>query len=458
MSNQLGMPDFLDFIVLAMTILVIAVFISQLNIKDFIYSLKNNDKEYFESTVRTVKIRFTWKTVARRVKLVCVDQSPLDFDKDQEKTKRKVVTPRIKLTPDTWGVKIMLKTVPGISITEVQKSAPYLADEWKSVRVSATQMTPGKIAIRAVRRDPLCSKVIMETPPELMPNFKEIPVGIDEFAETVGMRIKDVSGIGVYGVPGSGKSSFISNVITRLSPFPNVQFVVLDGKVDDPIAGDYGDMNSRLLHLSGDDLEEANRILTTLVQFRKERARNMRDMLGTKNIWNTGFSEEWPLMILIIDEAHTYFSKVVDGGNRELKARNAMVAANIMAVEDLVKKGRSVGILTILATQKGTSDAIPTQIRDVCAVSVCFAVRTIESAIAALGEEIRQWPDSSPVELQSEEYVGVGVMKVEGRRGFTRVRMPLVTDSLVAQVTTENAHLRIEPKSLAAEKVLMLKP
>ena len=50
----------------------------------------------------------------------------------------------------------------------------------------------------------------------------------------------------------------------------------------------------------------------------------------------------------------------------------------------LIKKGRSVLFLTILLTQKGTSDAIPTAIRDNAGLGFSFAVKTKDAAVAGL--------------------------------------------------------------------------
>lgn len=94
-------------------------------------------------------------------------------------------------------------------------------------------------------------------------------------------------------------------------------------------------------------------------------------------------------------------------------------------MEDLVKKGRSVGILVILISQKTTGDAIPTFIRDVCPIGLSFAQKTVEAAVAALGDDIRNWPDASPVTLQDPAYVGVAVMAMQGRPGYTRIRTPI---------------------------------
>ena len=74
----------------------------------------------------------------------------------------------------------------------------------------------------------------------------------------------------------------------------------------------------------------------------------------------------------------------------------------------------------MLLTQRATGDAIPTRIRDNCQVAISFATRTMDGAVAALGEEIRQHPDASPVLLNDPAYVGVAVTSLPGRPGFHR--------------------------------------
>jgi S-DNA-T family DNA segregation ATPase FtsK/SpoIIIE len=148
--------------------------------------------------------------------------------------------------------------------------------------------------------------------------------------------------------------------------------------------------------------------------------------------------------VLIIDEAHTYFVET-KGTDPEAKRLNALAFENRRLVEDLVKKGRSLGFLTILASQKTTGDAIPTSIRDVCPVLMSFAQSTSAAAVAALGEIVRDYPDADPVELQGPEFVGCAAMKVEGRKGLTRVRVPYVGDDQLATVAAGSAHLTRDP-------------
>ena len=130
-------------------------------------------------------------------------------------------------------------------------------------------------------------------------------------------------------------------------------------------------------------------------------------VLGVTDAWHLGPSPSWPLVVVVIDEAHTFFHER-KGTSPEVKAHNALVAELSRLVEELIRKGRNVAIQVMLLTQRATGDAIPTRIRDNCQVAISFATRTVDGAVAALGEEIRQHPDASPVLLNDPAYVGRG--------------------------------------------------
>ncbi|HVM15870.1 MAG TPA: FtsK/SpoIIIE domain-containing protein [Egibacteraceae bacterium] len=418
------------------------------------------DRELARSCFQAARIRRRWPRVAQHLGLVLVDRTAVTAAAGNAPApKPRYVVPRMRVTPDSYGVVCTARTVAGVGLPEWQKAARHLADDWRATRVAVTQVKPGKVRIRAVRVDPLAFPTSYAPDPTTLTAPKTLdalPVGLDEYGEPVDLRLSNVAGICICGLPGYGKTSFINNLLVRLAPHPAVQFVGFDGKSDDPTQGDYGDMLDRFTLLVGDDLEQANKVLAELVEFRRARAASIRTLLGRKNAWHGQFTPDWPLVLVLVDEAHTYFAQVKDGGDKALKARNALAAQNAQYVEDLIKKGRSVGILTVLATQKGTGDAIPTQIRDVCSVSLAFACRTIEAAVAALGEDIRQYPEANPVQLRDPVYVGVATMAVEGRPGFTRVRMPYVPDETAAAVAQHHRDLVATRGQLPAASLLSI--
>jgi DNA segregation ATPase FtsK/SpoIIIE, S-DNA-T family len=76
----------------------------------------------------------------------------------------------------------------------------------------------------------------------------------------------------------------------------------------------------------------------------------------------------------------------------------------------------------------------------------------VDGAVAALGEEIRQHPDASPVLLNDPAYVGVAATSLPGRPGFYRVRTPQVDHHQVAAIIRASAGLRADPGVLLAEQ------
>lgn len=195
----------------------------------------------------------------------------------------------------------------------------------------------------------------------------------------------------VAGLPGYGKTSLVNALITRFAPSDAVQFAVVDGKAPTAHRGDYADTAERLFAFVGDDPTEANELFRRLVRLLDDRMEHMRQARGSNNFWDKGPSAAWPLVVLIIDEAHTFF-RDHKGSDPETKKLAALAAQNARLVETLVKQGRSAGILTILATQKATGDAIPTFIRDVCPVGLSFAQKTTVTRTAAVASSTTVTP------------------------------------------------------------------
>jgi S-DNA-T family DNA segregation ATPase FtsK/SpoIIIE len=81
-------------------------------------------------------------------------------------------------------------------------------------------------------------------------------------------------------------------------------------------------------------------------------------------------------------------------------------------------------------------------------VGLSFAQKTAEAAVAALGEEIREWPDANPINLQDPTYVGVASMNHQSQPGFTRIRTPYVPDVDAARVAEQTARLTADPYAL----------
>jgi S-DNA-T family DNA segregation ATPase FtsK/SpoIIIE len=288
------------------------------------------------------------------------------------------------------------------------------------MRVDVTQLGPGRIGLRGFLSDPLGQ------PWHLIPDGRSLcdwllHVGVDDEGETVLLALSNLSGVTVAGVPGTGKTSLQRWWLSQLAPHPAVQIAVLDGKVSDPADGDYGPLLPRFTVQAGDDLSEANEALRGLWRAMRDRSAWLREHRGTAQFWEGGPTDDCPLVFVVVDESHTFVTAAT-------KSDREKCESNTWYLTKLAKEGRSRGFVTIFVTQKQTADAIPTAIRDVCQVGISFGVRTMDGAVAALGDEIRQFPDVAPTDLIGRQWTGVAVMRRPDRAGYHRVRTPHVSE------------------------------
>jgi S-DNA-T family DNA segregation ATPase FtsK/SpoIIIE len=353
--------------------------------------------------------------------------------------------PAAEFVADDQGVTATVAAIAGASLADYQRAAGYLADTWGCVAVRAEQQGPGLIRLRGLHHDPLLAPAWIDLSGTAPASLTSWWLGWAEDGTLVMVRLAEVSGMVVAGLAGFGKTMLVAHLLGQLAPSPAVQFVLVDGKG----GPDYDQLFPRAWLSAKDDLAEVRDVLRQVHRLMVDRQGAIAQVLGMTDAWHLGPSPSWPLVIVVIDEAHTFFHER-KGTSPEAKAHNALIAELSRLVEELIRKGRTVAIQVMLLTQRATGDAIPTRIRDNCQVAISFATRTIDGAVAALGEEIRQHPDASPVLLNDPTYVGVAVTSLPGRPGFHRVRTPQVDHHQVAAIIRATAGLRADPAELLA--------
>src|SRR5829696_2440400 len=355
--------------------------------------------------------------------------------------------PAAEVVVDDQGVTATVAAMAGAGLADYQRAAGYLADTWGCVTVRAEQQGPGLIRLRGLHRDPLLAPARIDLSGLAPESLTSWWLGWAEDSRPVMVRLAEVSGIVVAGLAGFGKTMLVAHFLGQLAPSSAVQFVLVDGKG----GPDYDRLFPRAWLSAKDDLNDVRDVLRRVHRLMVDRQAAIAQVLGVTDAWHLGLSPSWPLVVVVIDEAHTFFHER-KGTSPEVKAHNTLVAELSRLVEELIRKGRNVAIQVMLLTQRATGDAIPTRIRDNCQVAISFATRTLDGAVAALGEEIRQHPDVSPVLLNDPTYVGVAVTSLPGRPGFHRVRTPQVEHYQVAAVIRATAQLRVDPAGLLAEQ------
>jgi hypothetical protein len=357
--------------------------------------------------------------------------------------------PAGEFVADDQGITATVAAIAGANLADYQRATTYLADTWGCVTVRAEQQGPGLIRLRGLHRDPLLELARIDLSGTAPASLDAWWLGWAEDGSLVMVRLAEVSGSVVGGLAGFGKTMLVAHLVGQLAPSPAVQFVLIDGKG----GPDYDRLFTRAWLSAKDDLDQVRDVLRQVHRLMVNRQGAIAQVLGVTDAWHIGPSPSWPLVVVVVvvDEAHTFFHER-KGTSAEVKAHNALVAELSRLVEELIRKGRNVAIQVMLLTQRATGDAIPTRIRDNCQVAISFATRTVDGAVAALGEEIRQHPDASPVLLNDPAYVGVAVTSLPGRPGFHRVQTPQVDHHQVTAIIRTTTGLRADLAGLLAEQ------
>lgn len=194
-----------------------------------------------------------------------------------------------------------------------------------------------------------------------------------------------VSGVLLAGLPGAGKTSAANVIVSGLLSRPDLAEVyILDGKG----GTDWEWAKPYCAGWSNDDhFGEGLTMVRQIHGLMMERLRTNGERFGDSNAWHSYGRTDLKAICFMVDELQSYTSPAVL--NRETKVQHDEF---LRLLTDIVKKGRSACVFVIAATQKPTSDAIPTGLRDVMARRYAFHVSTPEMAKACLGDI----PDGEP--------------------------------------------------------------
>jgi S-DNA-T family DNA segregation ATPase FtsK/SpoIIIE len=196
--------------------------------------------------------------------------------------------------------------------------------------------------------------------------FDPLYIGIDEFGHAVYVPII-FRNIAIAGEPGAGKSSLLNNFVAHGALSTDCRLVLLDGKqVELGLWEDVADV------FVGPDLPGAIRALRRVQVVMDSRYAYLRSQRRRKVSPSDTFS---PIMVAVDEIA--YFSATA-GDKKTQDLFSALL-------RDLVARGRAVGIMVVAATQRPSSDIIPTSLRDLFAWRFAGRCTTDSSSDIVLG-------------------------------------------------------------------------
>ena len=242
--------------------------------------------------------------------------------------------PAAELQVDDHGVTASVAAIAGAGLADYQQAAGYLADTWGCVTVRAEQEAPGLIRLRGLYYDPLRAPARVDLSGTAPANLTSWWLGWAEDSRPVMIRLAEVSGIVVAGLAGFGKTMLVAHQLGQLAPSRAVQFVLIDGKG----GPDYDRLTARAWLSAKDGLDQARDVLRRVHRLMLHRQGAIAQVLGETDAWKLGPSASWPLVVVVIDEAHTFFHER-KGTSPEVKSHNALVVGDELGCREAVLAG-----------------------------------------------------------------------------------------------------------------------
>jgi S-DNA-T family DNA segregation ATPase FtsK/SpoIIIE len=332
------------------------------------------------------------------------------------------------------GQEIDVAVPKGRGHSEIAAKAEHLAHALRAEAVEVFSLSPGVVTLRLrTKADPLAGGAgtwpLLAEPgggASGQRSFEEpIPVGINESGQVATLALYS-SSVLVGGVPGSGKSVGVEELLYGAALCPEVCLMVVDlkGGMELSAIADAG----RADYFIEDRAALApllRRLMAEVVRRQKAVRATPRLRKVEPNMWG-----EFPPLVLIIDE----LAEATASGDRDADRE----------VNDLLRRlvalGRSCGLSVVASTQRPSSDLVPTSFRDLFRHRWGFRTSTAAMSAITMGESNRdhsQGPHDIPDGMPGVSFIG----NEEGQR--QRVRTFYITDDEIEVLALRAAHAHV---------------
>ena len=302
----------------------------------------------------------------------------------------------------------------------------------RDVRVTRQPAHAGRARVLVVRHDPLARRRIEPWPwadRRQADVWEPIPVGVGEDGQPITVSLPERNVL-LGGEPGAGKSAAMSLLVATAALDPNCQLWLLDGKLVE-LATWAGCARGT----AGVDTGDAIALLTGL---RREMDGRYAELLASRRR-KVSAESGLPLHVVVCDELAHYLTS----GDRKERAEFADL------MRDLVSRGRAAGIIVLAATQKPSSDIIPTSLRDLFGFRWALRCATPQASDTILGSG---WASSgySAADVDAA-HRGVGYLLHEGGTPV-RLRSYYLDDATLDSIahraeTLRRTYARLEMQS-----------
>jgi S-DNA-T family DNA segregation ATPase FtsK/SpoIIIE len=240
-------------------------------------------------------------------------------------------------------------------------------------------------------------------------SFKPAPFGITPRGTQIELCLMYANML-VGARPDAGKTYAARPVLAPYILDPRVRIFAANGKGDGAWEA-IGDV--AVEYVAGAGEEECEAVLAMLDQVRTEMfARQAALKPLRKSKVTADMADEYAPIMLVIDELQ-YYTEAEFGGHT-LDGKAATIGQVIdRRLKDIVRGGRSAGVIMVLMTQKPTSDVISSQVRDQIAVRFALQTKSHYASNAILGTSASaEGFDSSKIK---DGHQGVGILAFDSK-------------------------------------------
>ncbi|WP_395103763.1 FtsK/SpoIIIE domain-containing protein [Actinomadura sp. SCN-SB] len=338
--------------------------------------------------------------------------------------------PRIR--EERWvpaGDRLLVRVPRGATVDELGEQAERVAAvlRVREVRVARDAQRADIAHVDIVRRDPFGGAGIPEMAGRIpwpwvlygqASLWDPIPVAVDDMGDPVTMRLPGRNVV-VAGEPEAGKSAALSLVLAAAALDPYVKVCGLDAKRLELAL--WKPVMDRVV---GPDMDEAIDLMEDLIRIMDDRY-ELLEAAGRRS-WGPS---DGPLYLIPIDELRFYTAN---------PNRSARVKFNELAI-DLTARGRAAGMIKAAATQKPSSDVVPTSYRDLFAYRWAMRCTTRDASDTILGAGwATQGFSAAEIDVNTR---GVGLLLAEA--GFPRLcKSYYLEDHDIRAIAARGAALR----------------
>ncbi len=322
------------------------------------------------------------------------------------------------------GRRLQVRVPVGLTVAHLEAvaEATAVAMAVAKVRVVRDRSNASRAQVTIVESDPLSSPDPLSWPlTEVAINslWAPVPVGVDEDGDLVRISLPEHNLL-LGGEPGGGKSAALSLLLAASALDPAVALWLLDGKQVE-LAPWVGCARASV----GPNLDEAIDVLSQLKAEMDLRYAQLLAWRRRKTVAGDGLG----LHVVACDELAFFLA----AGDRKARERCAEL------LRDLVARGRAAGIIVLAATQKPSSDIIPTSLRDLFGYRWALRCATREASDTVLGSG---WSTQgySAAEIDPATR-GVGYLLHEGGLPV-RLRAAYLDDETIEKIAERATRLR----------------